>query len=768
MTTNQTTTDSGPAPEPRLLFRRVQKRDGTLVAFDRNKIADAIYKAMQATSTGDRALAEEMADRVIIHLARTHDDHLLNIEDIQDAVENVLMENGQSRVAKAYILYRNEHARRRSLRIQTGGRSRPPRDLVSTEVESTRGELVTWNRERIVQALIRETGLAREAANRISAEVEEQLIYSRATTLTTDLIRELVNAKLVEHGYTHERVLHARLGVPLYDVERALTAGPFPPESTDLALAGTILREYAVRRIFPQDAVDAHLRGEIILNDLDRITRPGRLVLSPAYLLKFGLRLPHALAHARPARHAETLLAHVVKASTALQNALCAGTGWDALDVIFGPLVDQANDAEIEQLAQTVVFDFSQQSEAQGGRPLSVDLHIYCTPPPRLRSTIALGPGGAPLTRPYGAYANAIRRFATALVRAFRQGDGRGHPFVCPRLVVHVTDDLLDNPDDQPFLEEALELAAMWGTPIFQFDRGPMIRLADFAPPLGPRPRYPWQYRAAAAGDVTINLGHAALGTGGNEQQLREMVMDMCRLAVKALLSRRAFLGRLLAHGENGPLAMLCTCPDGDPLFLLSQATSTVSLLGLGEMLTRLHPTAAGTETFAQTLLAMLARDCETYSAMHGVPFTLGASTDTRLAQEAARNDTRQFALHETPPQYAAPFAALGTSEQPDTLSRLRAEATLARHLTSGAFCLLRESELPTQSLDRLRLLQRVHTETSCPLLAVAVDVTLCHSCGAVHRGRSEICPECASARVLGLSRLVGPLEVFPRWQMGF
>lgn len=105
----------------------VRKRDGRLVPFHREKIAEAIFRAAQSIGGEDRFLAEELAGVVSASLAaRTKGGSARSgsaarrqaptIEDVQDAVERVLMEAGHARTAKAYILYRDRRATARSAR----------------------------------------------------------------------------------------------------------------------------------------------------------------------------------------------------------------------------------------------------------------------------------------------------------------------------------------------------------------------------------------------------------------------------------------------------------------------------------------------------------------------------------------------------------------------------------------------------------------------------------------------------------------------------
>jgi len=92
---------------------QVIKRDGEVVDFDRTRIEQAIYAAARAVGNGvGRPWAETLSWAVtgLIEERLGHDEHLAHVEDIQDAVEEVLIKSGNPRVAKAYILYRQQRA----------------------------------------------------------------------------------------------------------------------------------------------------------------------------------------------------------------------------------------------------------------------------------------------------------------------------------------------------------------------------------------------------------------------------------------------------------------------------------------------------------------------------------------------------------------------------------------------------------------------------------------------------------------------------------
>ena len=95
----------------------IRKRNGKVTNFDKNKISNAIHKALMATNQDDRGLAEELTNGVLDKLITQgfSNSHPPSVEDIQDMVESTLIEQGHSEIAKSYILYRHE---RRKIRDQ--------------------------------------------------------------------------------------------------------------------------------------------------------------------------------------------------------------------------------------------------------------------------------------------------------------------------------------------------------------------------------------------------------------------------------------------------------------------------------------------------------------------------------------------------------------------------------------------------------------------------------------------------------------------------
>ncbi|MDP3449088.1 MAG: ATPase, T2SS/T4P/T4SS family, partial [Anaerolineaceae bacterium] len=105
----------------------VIKRSGAVVPFTPDRITNAIYRAAVEVGGRDRDLAKALSQQVVDILQRNPgDNHIPHIEEIQDVVEKVLIENGHAKVAKAYILYRNERATHRKQQETLSSHSKQP------------------------------------------------------------------------------------------------------------------------------------------------------------------------------------------------------------------------------------------------------------------------------------------------------------------------------------------------------------------------------------------------------------------------------------------------------------------------------------------------------------------------------------------------------------------------------------------------------------------------------------------------------------------
>lgn len=97
------------------VFEKIKKRDGRVVGFDSSKISGAIAKAGNATGEFGEREAKKLTLRVLTLAHELDLGSLPEVEEIQDIVERVLLDSPFYKTAKAYILYREQHAQIRQI-----------------------------------------------------------------------------------------------------------------------------------------------------------------------------------------------------------------------------------------------------------------------------------------------------------------------------------------------------------------------------------------------------------------------------------------------------------------------------------------------------------------------------------------------------------------------------------------------------------------------------------------------------------------------------
>lgn len=139
-------------------------------------------------------------------------------------------------------------------------------------VRTSRFEVEEFDANKIADSLTIETHMPVELAQRIAKRTEKRLTKSKTKYLTAPLVREIVNAILIERGLEEYRHRLTRLGLPVHDVTKLIDSQTNQKHSSETiyATAGkAVLREYTLLNVLPRDISDAHLDGSLHLHDLD-------------------------------------------------------------------------------------------------------------------------------------------------------------------------------------------------------------------------------------------------------------------------------------------------------------------------------------------------------------------------------------------------------------------------------------------------------------------------------------------------------------------
>ncbi|MBS3908911.1 MAG: anaerobic ribonucleoside-triphosphate reductase [Actinobacteria bacterium] len=663
--------------------------------------------------------------------------------------------------------------------------------LVST---SSKAEINIWDKEKITNSLIKETGAGESLASEIADAVERKLFESNFSSITTSIIRELVDLELLQRNLTIMHKKHSHLGLPMFDVEEIINNAnnensntTHNPESINLTLAETILKEFALRKVFSEDVALAHLMGDVHLHDLGFIIRPYCGGHSLEYIKKFGLSLPNITSTSKPARHPEVLIGHMVKMASSLQAHYAGAVGWEAVNMFFAPYLVGRTYDNIKQLAQMLIYEFNQLAGARGSQVTFTDFNLYWNIPKHFADTPAVGPGGEYTGKTYKEYEKEAQAFVRAMFEIYLEGDANGKTFVFPKPLLHINDEFFKTTGWEEFLELACLVASKQGITYFVFDRGDEVTVSQCCRlklKLGEQDlveaKAPEKMRFSALQNVTINLPRIAYKAMGSDELLFAELNRTMEMVAKAHVQKKAFIGELMDLGPRGPLAMLCSSRDGEPYLRMDRLTYLCGLLGLNELVEahtgmELHDSDEALK-FGLKVISHMNLKCRQLSEQYDIKMVLEESPAESSGYRLAKLDMKYYPTQtknvikgkvESNEYYYTNSIHISVEAPVDYVERVRKQSLFHPLIEAGAIIhvWLGEKEPSPKSIENfvLKTFKGTHAEQ----IAFSPEFTVCEGCRRTTRGLMEACPECGSEEVYGITRIVGYYSKIPTWNKG-
>ncbi len=375
------------------------------------------------------------------------------------------------------------------------------------KVRTTAGHMLDWDRNIIINQLIKETklserfhgipGMGKEEAQDIAKEAERRIRSLDLKFLSGPLIREIVNIILLERGHTEWRNVSTRVGTPVYDAcEIDLGSGFEAKDNANLQenaetshkkKADKISKEQYLL-LLPTKTADLHLNGDIHIHDLEYLgTRAFCQDWDLRYFFYYGLMPDGSGAKASvagPAMKAEVAILHAVKALGSAQTNFAGGQGFYNFLTFLSPYMEGKSYLEIKQLMQMFVYEMTQMMVARGGQVVfsSVQLSpgvpkLWKDKPAVYKGRVHDGSNGT-TKRTYSEFEREVRLSFKALMDVMIEGDNWGKPFNFPKPEISIEPDFMeedeffnrahpDIPTYDQLYEMTFELAAKFGTPYF-------------------------------------------------------------------------------------------------------------------------------------------------------------------------------------------------------------------------------------------------------------------------------------------------------------
>ncbi|HUK51242.1 MAG TPA: anaerobic ribonucleoside-triphosphate reductase, partial [Terriglobales bacterium] len=412
-------------------------------------------------------------------------------------------------------------------------------------VRTSRLAIEEFHRNKIARSLVVEAGVPQEIADEIAAEAEDRLVRLKTVYLTAPLIREFVNAILIEKKLEEYRHKLARLGMPVYDVAKLIKTAGEKQLSADYVYrssAKSVLSEYVILNCLPHKISDAHLSGSIHIANLESwILMPNEVVHDLRYFIRNGLvgtPIPDSL---------ESALGLVNQVLTVGATEVSGEQTIDFFNVFLSPF---ARGRKAEDITKAIYYFLSSlRRETPPSNPSSgVSIGIEMSTPNFLAEEEAVGsiPAG---TNHYGDFAEEALQVAESTIEAFRL-ISTSTPPVLPHLLVKLRPRSLRDERVRGIVERTHQLAKERSVPFFALlaeDEKSSYSATGLR--LGNEWTERWDadcLRTGSMDTIFVNLPRIAYETKKNDEKFFSLLKESVTQSVEGFKVKKKFMGERL------------------------------------------------------------------------------------------------------------------------------------------------------------------------------------------------------------------------------
>jgi ribonucleoside-triphosphate reductase (formate) len=610
-----------------------------------------------------------------------------------------------------------------------------------------------FDANKIANSLIKEAKVPAETAQKAAKEAEKRLVKSKTKYLTTSLIREMVNAILIEKGLEDYRHKLTRVGMPVHEVTATVESKDAAQSSNAvLAKAGqTVLSEYTLLNVFPRDISDAHVSGAIHIDNLGTwILKPSEVVHDIRFFFQNGLNLdnPQLVSLPPPENFEDALeivfnvLLHAGKEVNGIQTL-------NYFNVFLAPFARNVDPARLKQDLSLFILNVNQHAQVT----LGLELFI----PKLAAEKPAVGFGGKTCGK-YGDYQQETQMLADLAIQIFTE-KSIVKPLFNPSVVVKINSEALNQENTKALLFKAHTLAAGNGSPFFAclmkkeeeytvFSASGLKFASDLTGD--------WEtdtLRTGCLGNVTVNLPRIAQESEKDKNKFLDLLKERCELAARTLSIKYSALKQF---GKNS-LPFLLRSANGDTYFRLENCSRIINFAGLTEAVeTFTEKTAVAEENrkFTEEIIQTIVAFTHKFSRKHDKRVYPAILYNREASERLAQLDMEKYGV--------AKVKFSGTRDKPyySTSTRLQvkmaetasvpaeqldAEAKLKGLSAGGTLGIIEldGNQLTAEAL--MDLTKRLIEKQTLEFFTYHRAVSFCSNCKKSWAGSFHKCPTCGA-----------------------
>jgi len=302
----------------------------------------------------------------------------------------------------------------------------------SIHVRTSKNVIEPFDKKRIADSIMRETRLPRVVAEEIADEVESDIRRLQLKSISSPLVREIVNNKLLERKLVDAKVKYTRVGLPVYDItetiEKQRVASPY---ILNEMFGNSMMQEYTLTKMLPSKISEAYLNNDIHIHSLEKfITSPISMQNDLRWFFKNGFLLEDVV-RTGPAKKADVAASHAARILLTSKRYVAGGVGFDFFNVFMAPYLYKKTQKEIKQVAQTFLYEMNRDYQTKNAFTINLDVGV----PKFLKSerVIAFGEEGKDS---YGDYEDEAKEFLRIFLETATEGDYGKKRFLWPDICI--------------------------------------------------------------------------------------------------------------------------------------------------------------------------------------------------------------------------------------------------------------------------------------------------------------------------------------------
>lgn len=633
-------------------------------------------------------------------------------------------------------------------------------------VRTSRLAMEEFDRNKIAESLVKEAKVPHDLAQKIARETERRLLKVRTKYLTAPLIREFVNAILIEKGLEEYRHKLTRLGLPVYDVTQLVKTMGAQGKSVSAvhdAAANSIIEEYTLLNVLPRDIADAHLSGSLHLSNLGYwVLKPNEFMHDLRFFLQHGLSFggPNFAKVSYPPPKSFKAALLTVSNLLRIAGAEVAGEqGLDYFNVFLAPFIRGVEADKIREDLRLFIFDLNH-SLTSVGMPLSVSLGLEFVIPSFIQEKKAIGQDA----KTVGFYADFAdeSRILLSLLLEVMQEESRSKLLFNPSLILKIRPEVFESKECSTLLFKAHCLVAENGLPYFANLLWKEQKCASYTATglrLSDNWKKDWELdtlRAGSIDNVIVNLPRLIYEAKGNQAELFKLLDEQLEMALRALEIKYRTLKQ---RCREGLLPFLTRKAGGDQYFRLENSSRQISLVGLDEAARcftgkSIHEDDKALK-FAEEIMQYFSDFIRKYARKPKTRPVLAMVPNNHAARRLAELDVDRYGW--------ANVRVRGTKEQPfytDMVAvplevdvswqeRLEIEERFHRLATGSHLAVLQPTDTEHDPEELLAVTKQLATTYKIGLYTFNRNLAYCAHCQKTFFGQPLKCPSCGSIDAL-------------------